>query len=254
MNVRNTERHLRRAGQAGRCSAWLSLFSGPFGPNTTTGSGLTPLQTTLEAGHLHVADWLVRNGATVPKSLQEWMAPLLFNLPRRPAFSWLLKQGMAVYPEASGPTPLLKTLLEKGTPVFQWLMEQGTPVDPHHELVPSLLHEAVRRGVHDPWVPFLLAAGADPNRLVASERGKPDPPMLHLALGFSRPTAHALLDDLLKAGADPDAPDRQGRTLWQAWGQLWPDDPTRAQFHERFRLEALVRIPEPSGNARRVRL
>lgn len=113
---------------------------------------------------------------------------------------------------ASGTTPLGAAALSGRHAVLRWLLEMGEPVDaPQARGLTALALAAA--GADAETLDLLLDCGANPNHVQAES--SPARIALRALLSGSRPPEAAIpvLAALLEAGADPNQPDDEGRTL-----------------------------------------
>lgn len=178
----------------------------------TDSRGNTPLAAAVGRGNTFMVEELLRRGARVDVEIEG--KPLLPNAIKRGdkrIIELLMKAGASNTASPTASVAELTSAIQKGdVDVAKALIEKGSAIDSATATATSPLLEAIMKG-NSETVALLLNSGADPNRLSGLERVAP---LHHLAAQATR-EAMTMTDVLLKAKADPNLPDGQGRTPLQ---------------------------------------
>jgi ankyrin repeat protein len=207
-----------RLGDPAKVRGLLDAAADPNFRNTLT--GVTPLAAAAFYGRLEAAELLIARGARIDN------VPWGLKDDRIAASGLPADQRELLKAVARGDTALISSVRRDDVAAVRMLLERHAPVGQPNRAgdTPGVL--AVRSGnaaiVHE-----LLAHGLDPdatrypprvNYLLAHvARGEGTPPLLIAAVQTGR---QEVVEALLKAGADPDIRDPQGRTAlyWAAAG------------------------------------
>ena len=224
------------------------------------GPGRTPLHNAASNPDPEVAAALLDAGADVGSRGPGGVSPLHSAATRGNAAvaALLLDAGADVNARSStGLTPLHHAAGSRSSDLIEMLLEAGADVHARgwygvsHSVQGNVtpLHVAAYRNPNPEIVTMLVAAGADPNGEVpragrfpnqrtTSFPGKPRSP-LHLAAGSNTP---AVIEALLRAGADLELTDSDGRTVLHHAAVVFP-----AAFPLLLRLGADPQVRDAAG-------